>query len=126
MKLYTRVAGAAVVKMVRRLIAKAFLLPGVAVHVVAVALPEAGAVFGEEFEAAEPFGALPGVELGDDQAGGCAVFDGERLAIVMRGDEGVGSEEICEWEVGGPAVVIAEGANEFCLRFGATGEFEKS
>ena len=92
---------------------------------IAVAFPETGTVFREKFEAAEPLGALPGIELGDDQTGGCAVFDGERLTIVMSGNEGVGSEEIGERKVGSPAVIVAEGADEFCFGFGATGEFEK-
>ena len=112
--------------MVRRLIAKTFLLPRVPMHMIAVAFPETGTVFSEEFEAAEPFGALPGVELGDDEAGGSAVFDAERLAVVVGSDEGVGSEEIGEGEVRRPAEIVAEGADEFCLGFGATGEFEKS
>ena len=93
--------------MVRRLIAKTFLLPRVPVHMISVAFPEAGAVFGKEFESAEPFGALPGVELGDDQAGGGTVFDREGLAIVMGGNEGVGGEEVGEGEVGRPAEVVA-------------------
>lgn len=112
--------------MVRRLIAKTFLLPRVTVHMITVAFPKAGAVFGQKFEATEPFGALPGVELGDDQPGGGTVFDREGLAIVMRGNEGVGGEEVSEGEVCGPAVIVAESADEFCFGFGAICEFEKS
>jgi len=48
----------------------AFFGPGVAVHVVAVLFPEAGGVFIHEFDAADPFGAFPEVEFGDDEAGG--------------------------------------------------------
>ena len=74
---------------------------------IAVALPEPGAVLLEELEGRHPLGALPGVEPGHDEAGGAAVFEGERLAVMVGGDEGILGEEHVEREVGGPAVVVA-------------------
>src|SRR6266542_5953890 len=48
--------------------AVALFLPGVAAHMVAILLPEAGAVAGHEFEAAHPLGAFPEVEVRDEEA----------------------------------------------------------
>jgi hypothetical protein len=49
-----------------QLAAKSFFFEGVAVEVVAVLLPETGGVVVEEFQAADPLYAFPGVEIGDD------------------------------------------------------------
>src|SRR5262249_56923914 len=49
------------------------LFPRVAVVVVAVALPEAGAVFLQQLNPAHPLGALPEVEMRDEQPCGSAV-----------------------------------------------------
>ena len=45
------------------LAAEAFFFEGVAVHVVAVLLPETWCVVIHEFQAADPFDAFPGVEV---------------------------------------------------------------
>src|SRR5436853_577060 len=52
------------------IIAEALFLPWVAAHVVTAVLPlfpEAGLVALHEFDAADPFGALPGIEARDHQ-----------------------------------------------------------
>ena len=56
-------------------------LPVVGVVVVAVALPEAGLIRGEELDPAEPLGALPEVARWDDEAQRPAVL---RLVIPSR------------------------------------------
>ena len=63
----------------------AFFRPRIAVAVVAVLLPEARLVVGEELDAADPLGALPGVEPRDDQAQGPAVVGLQGLAVVPPG-----------------------------------------
>src|ERR1700745_1189762 len=57
-------------------------VPGVAAHVVAALLPEARFVLGEEADALDPLGRLPGVEPWDDEADGAAVLGGGGLAVV--------------------------------------------
>ena len=52
--------------------AVALFVPGVAAHVVAVALPESRLVLRQEFKAADPFGALPEVEVRNDAAAGAS------------------------------------------------------
>ena len=84
---------------------EALFFEGVAVEVVAVLLPEAGLVVVEEFQAADPLYAFPGVEIGDDQAQRVAVIGGEGFAIVFEGEEGGGTEEVGEGNVGGVAVL---------------------
>src|SRR3954452_22269692 len=58
-------------------------LPRVAAVVVAVALPEPGLVVVEQAQPGDPLGALPEVQVRDQQAGGSAVLDGQRLALVL-------------------------------------------
>ncbi len=70
------------------LVGVALLAPGVAEVVVAAFLPEAAAVRGHVLDAADPLGALPGVELRDDQSHREAVFHGERLAVAVGGEYG--------------------------------------
>src|SRR6187431_1534279 len=67
--------------------AVSLLLEGIGVVVVAVALPEAGAVVGGELDPTEPLRALPEVLPGDHEAERAAVLGRERLAV------GVGREE---------------------------------
>src|SRR4051812_9552913 len=64
----------------------ALLAPRVAVVVVAERLPEAGLVLRHEDEAAHPLGALPEVQMRDEQARGAAVLRLERLAVVLVDD----------------------------------------
>src|SRR5918993_3993768 len=67
----------------------ALLAPGVAVIVVAQRLPETGLVLVYQPQAPHPLGALPEVEVGDEQAGRAAVLRRERLALVGVGDPGL-------------------------------------
>ena len=86
------------------LAAESFFFEWVAVEVVAVLLPETGLVVVHEFEAADPFDAFPGVQMGHDEAQRVAVIGGERFAIVFEGEECGGAEEVGERDVGGIAV----------------------
>ena len=72
------------------------LAPGVAVHVVAVGLPEAGGVGVHEADAADPFGGFPEVEVGDDHADGAAVRGFEWCVV-----EGVAEEALAVDAIGG-------------------------
>src|SRR5215212_695013 len=83
----------------------ALLAPRVAVVVVAQRLPETRLVVRQEPEAPDPLGALPEVEMGDEQAGGAAVLRFERLAVVGVGDPGSTARDILEWQVRGVASV---------------------
>src|SRR5262245_46411882 len=62
------------------------LFPRVAVHVVAVGLPEAGLVVVAQLEPAHPLGALPEVEVRNEQPRGPAVLRFERLIAVLVSD----------------------------------------
>src|SRR5262245_30633864 len=77
----------------------ALLLPGVSVVVVAVGLPKAGPVVVAQLEPAHPLGALPEVEVRDEQAGGAAVFGRDRLALVLVGDPGLAAGDVLERQV---------------------------
>src|ERR687887_2040715 len=81
--------------------------PGVAAHVVAALLPEARAVFGQEPDALDPLGRLPGVEARHDQSDGAAVFGRDGPAVVRPGEERVLGEEVFDGQVRRPAVVVA-------------------
>ena len=67
-------------KNVRRL-TKAFFCPRVAVVVVTVPFPETGAIMSHKFEAIDPFGTFPGIELRHDEAQWPAVFGREWFAV---------------------------------------------
>src|SRR5947209_6070234 len=60
----------------------ALLPPRVTVVVVTVHLPEARLVVVEDLQAPHPLGALPEVEMGNQQPRGAAVLGGQRLALV--------------------------------------------
>src|SRR3954451_17145543 len=62
------------------------LLPGVAMVVVAVGLPEAGLIVVAQLEAADPLRALQEVQMRDEQARRAAMLGLERLAAVLVGD----------------------------------------
>src|SRR5690606_18425980 len=62
------------------------LLPGVAVEVVAVLLPEPGLVELLHREPVDPLRALPEVQVRHEQPGGAAVLRIERLPVVLVGD----------------------------------------
>src|SRR4051812_10293490 len=87
----------------------ALLFPGVAVVVIAVALPEAGLVVVAQLEATDPLRALPEVQVRDQQPGGAAVLGLERLAAVLVGDPRLAIRQILEREIGGVAAVAPRG-----------------
>src|SRR5687768_7675283 len=62
------------------------LAPRVTAVVVAVLLPEAGLVAGEQRQLADPLRALPEVEVRDEQAHGAAVLDGQRPPVELPHD----------------------------------------
>src|SRR5512132_1990572 len=78
----------------------ALLLPGIAAVVVAVGLPEAGLVVVGDAKPGDPFGALPEIEVGDQQAGGTAVLTGQRLALVLGDDPGLAFGQVLDRQVG--------------------------
>src|SRR5688572_10596911 len=77
----------------------ALLFERVAANVIAIHLPEAGLLPGEELHSAYPLGALPEVQVGDDKTDGPAVLFHERLAVVVGGEEVLGPHEVVELEV---------------------------
>ena len=83
----------------------ALLAPGVAVHVVAVALPEAGGVLVEEPEAPHPLHRLPEIEVRHHQSQRPPVVGFEWLASERVGEEVLGPDEICDRNVGREALL---------------------
>src|SRR5262249_12849448 len=73
--------------------------PRVAEDVVAVRLPEAGAVLVSQPQAAHPLRALPEVKMGYEQPRGAAVFRLERLAAVGVRDPGFAVGDVLERQV---------------------------
>src|SRR5690348_11050905 len=59
------------------------LAPGVAAVVVAVLLPEAGLVAGQQGELGDPLRALPEVQVRYEQPHRAAVLDRQRAAVVL-------------------------------------------
>ena len=80
---------------------------------IAAALPIAGFVEAEELDAANPFGALPGIELRDHPPDWTAMVRGDRFAVVEVGEQGVLGDEVFQGQIGRPIVVIAVAENEF-------------
>ncbi len=66
---------------------------------VSVTLPESSVILFEQFDTADPFCRLPCIEVVTDKAHRAAVWNGERLAIVMAGEEIVGVEKIIEKKI---------------------------
>ena len=79
--------------------------PRVAAIVIAARLPKSRLVGGLELDGAEPFRALPKVEMRHDQAHRAAVFLGERLSFPAMGEQRVLDGEVGERQVGGVAIV---------------------
>jgi hypothetical protein len=84
---------------------KALFFEWVAVHVVAVLLPETGLVVVQEFEAADPLHAFPGIEVGEDQSNRVAVIGRQRFAVVFQGEQSRGTHQIRERDVGSVALL---------------------
>src|SRR4029079_1618003 len=77
----------------------ALLAPGVAAVVVAQRLPEAWLVVLVEADAADPLGALPEVEVRDEQPRGGALRGRQRLAVVLVDHPGLPAGEVRERQV---------------------------
>jgi hypothetical protein len=88
------------------------LFPRIAMHVIAIALPEAGLVALQQFNGFEPLRALPCVEPGNNQACRAAVVETQRLSIVRDRNKRVFSQEIRQWNVGRKSSVMAVRENE--------------
>ena len=89
---------------------------------IAVLLPEAWRILGQEFETGHPFGALPEVKMGNQETNRSAVLGRERRAIVMGGQQVLLPVEIGEREIGG---VVRRGMHEDKPRGGVRlGELE--
>ena len=86
-------------------LAEPLLAPRVRVVVVAVALPEAQLVVGQELQAPDPLRPFPEVLLGHDQPKRIAVVRGERLAVVGVGEEDVVVVQHRQRHVGGVALL---------------------
>src|SRR5262245_21039546 len=71
-------------------------LPRLTVYVIAVGLPEPRLVLIEQAEPAHPFGALPEVEVGDEQPRRAAVLGVEGLALVGVGDPGLPVDDVLQ------------------------------
>src|SRR6478735_10531192 len=78
----------------------ALLAPGIAVVVVADALPEAGLVVHAEAQPPHPLGALPEVEVRDQEAGGASVLGLEVLPVVADRHPRLAARDVLEGQVG--------------------------
>src|SRR3954468_22872308 len=78
----------------------ALLPPRVTAVVVAVGLPEAGLVVVEDLQSPHPLGALPEVEMRNQEARGAAVLGSQRLALVFIDDPCLFASHILEWQIG--------------------------
>src|SRR5579863_7102666 len=65
----------------------ALLFPRIAVGVISVAFPEAQAIFAQQYEAAHPLHAFPGIKMRNNEPAWTAVFGGERHAVVIEGKQ---------------------------------------
>src|SRR4051812_31136827 len=74
--------------------------PGIAPHVVAVALPESGAVLIDELNPSEPLCTLPEIEVRHDEPHRPPVIGLEVLAIRAMGDEDVRTQQIRKRKIG--------------------------
>src|SRR6266545_4157390 len=83
----------------------ALLFEWVATHVIAVHLPEARPVLGEEVHTLYPLGALPEVEVGHHQSHGPAVLFGQGLAVVAVSEEVALARDVRQGQVGGVTAV---------------------
>src|SRR6478752_10095170 len=89
------------------LVRVALLAPRVTDVVVAALLPEPAAVGRHVFDAPDPFGPLPGVQMRHDETQRESVFGGEQFAVLVGGEQRpvrgeVGDPEIRAESVFGP------------------------
>src|SRR3954453_3354562 len=87
----------------------ALFKPRVSAVVVAEGLPEAGLVLLREREPAPPFGALPEVEVRDEQPGRAAVLGLEVVAVVGVDHPCLAAGDVLDRQVGRVATVAERG-----------------
>jgi hypothetical protein len=87
----------------------ALLVPWIAAHVVAIALPEAGAILRQELQAAHPLDALPEVQVRHDETQRIAVLRLKGPAIMAVGEEVLLAQEVVvsSWPGGRRAATAA-------------------
>ena len=110
-------------RILERTLGVPLFFPRVAVVVVAANFPEAKSILGEEGDAFDKFCALPGVEFGNDNAGGATVLTGDRGAAELGRHEHVVIETVREGDIRRVAIVARE-INKLRLRF-RLNEFEE-
>src|SRR5215207_8239121 len=81
------------------------LAPGVAVVVVAEALPEARLVGVQQLDPADPLGALPQIQVGDQPPRRAAVLGLQVLAVVAECDPGLVVGQVLQGQVGAVAAI---------------------
>ncbi len=85
----------------------ALLQPRIAAIVIAVPFPEPGFVVVEKLKARHPLGALPEVEVRDEQPCRTSVVGWERLPVDLPRDPGLSTGHVGQRKVGGVAGVRA-------------------
>src|SRR6516225_8006403 len=73
--------------------------PRIAVHVIAEFLPESGLVVIDELQTAYPLGALPEIEVRNEQPSRTAVLGSERLAFIARSDHRLAVEQVLDGKI---------------------------
>jgi hypothetical protein len=81
------------------LVAIAFFEPRVSPIVITTDFPEPSDIFSEKFNAADPFGAFPGVELRHNQAERPAVVRSEILTIKAMGEDNIVIDELLKCKI---------------------------
>ena len=89
----------------RSVAAVALFLPRVAIHVIAVRLPEARRVLVHQPQPAHPLGAFPEVQMRHEQPRRATVLALERLPVECERDPRLAAGEVVEREVGGVPTV---------------------
>ena len=83
---------------------------------IAVLLPKSGLVAGDQFDALDPFGALPGVEAGNHKAQRFSVLRRNRFAVVGSRKKSVLGQEVVEGHVSRPVAFMSVNENVTRLR----------
>src|SRR5690242_13884486 len=81
------------------------LLPGIAIVVISARLPEAGLILGHEAKPPQPLGALPKVEMRDQEAGWASMSRSDWQALVTSRNHSFSSDQIGNRDVRGVAAV---------------------
>src|SRR5882724_11036610 len=81
------------------LVGVALFFPGISVKVIAVDLPESRRVDVEKLERPDPLGALPEVQLWDDEPAGASVLGSEVSPVVLVGQKHVVAPQVRERDV---------------------------